>query len=850
MKARLCLTVLCLSPISVFAQTTAGTGAAPAISDAALDPARDIGSPRLESATHRPLPEEYIWTREDAVPEKPDLKGSWTSEGNTHLEPHYFRRSFSVAEVPPAATLYLAGPGAATVYINGKRAAHYQRNPQINANIGVNPEINIGARVAAIDVTHALKAGENLIAIEAIRGPEVGSSGNSRREVQLTAGRILAAKIVPAAEGIDAPPLLISDAQWKTAEKPVDGWWDSAFDDSSWEPADSLGAIESSMEFFQWNGDGGMYAWPGYDGISPFLAHFTLAPVALLHVYSGSGTLDNLQSLTAPDSGAEFTVSAGSEPVSPAMQPQIMIDFGREVNGRLELNSDSDQAADIDLQYGESEGEALNGPYLGMTPVHIPSHATAHGPKGAFRYALLRFQRGAAVRFRSIQLDGIYYPVKYQGFFKSSDEKLNRMWMVGAYTAHLCMQDDIWDAPKRDRGRWMGDLDVSGRTIEDVFDDHFLMEETLDRLIGEAPITHHVDGIAGYSAFWITGETEYYRHTGSRSHLESVHERLVQLLRYMETELDERKLYANTTKASPYVDWSPELEADTPEARMATQFEFYAGFRDGIYLLRELGDTQNAGEFQKTADAMKAAAQKLLLDKSGSFGTRWQTNAYAVLSDVADPSEYAAIWRNALSSVGHIKYNALIITPYYNYYVISAMAKMGHRAEALDWIRQYWGGMIDEGATSFWEGYDPSWYKQDFHLSLQADDTTGYQASLAHGWSSGVAPWIMEQILGIEPRGAGFSEVDIRPDLLDLAWAQGGEPTPRGILKLDIRKENGYKATIDLPEGIVARVSLPVSSPGEAIWVNGARQAGESAEGGKRRVVTLKTAGHFELQSR
>ena len=148
------------------------------------------------------------------------------------------------------------------------------------------------------------------------------------------------------------------------------------------------------------------------------------------------------------------------------------------------------------------------------------------GPK-AFRYALLRFERGTRIRFRSIHLAGINYPVKYQGFFQSSDEKLNRMWTVGAYTAHLCMQDDIWDAPKRDRGRWIGDLDVSGRTIEDVFDDHFLMEETLDRLIGEAPITHHVDGIAVYSAFWITGETEYYRHTGSLHHLESIHERLV-----------------------------------------------------------------------------------------------------------------------------------------------------------------------------------------------------------------------------------------------------------------------------------------------------------------------------------
>jgi alpha-L-rhamnosidase len=835
-KARLCSLILCLSPISLFAQSTG----LPVISDAALDPARDIASPRLESAMHRPLPEQYIWTREDAIPEKPDLKGSWTSEGNTHLEPHYFRRSFSIDAAPPAATLYLAGPGAATVYVNGERVAHFERNM----------ETNIGAGVTAVDVTHALKAGKNVIAIEAVRGPEVGSSGNSRREVQLTAGRILAAKIVPAAEGNDAPPLVISDSQWKTAEKPVDGWQDAGFDDRGWEPADSLGGIESSMEFFQWNGDGGMYAWPGYDGISPFLAHFTLAPVALLHVYAGSGMLENLKSLTAADSAAEFTVSAGADSVSPSRLPQIMLDFGREVAGRLEIDSDSDQPADIDLQYGESEGEALNGPYLGMTPVHVPPHGTVYGPKNAFRYALLRFERGANVRFRSIQLDGIYYPVKYEGFFKSSDEKLNRMWMVGAYTAHLCMQDDIWDAPKRDRGRWMGDLDVSGRTIEDVFDDHFLMEETLDRLIGEAPITHHVNGIAGYSAFWITGETEYYLHTGSQQHLEKVHERLVQLLRYMETELDKRKLYTNTTKASPYVDWSPELEADTPEARMATQFEFYAGFRDGIYLLRELGDTQNADAFQKTADAMKAAAQKYLLDKSGSFGTRWQTNAYAVLSDIADPSEYAVIWRNALSSVGHVKYNALIITPYYNYYVISAMAKMGRRAEALDWIRQYWGGMIDEGATSFWEGYDPSWYKQDFHLSLQADDSTGYQTSLAHGWSSGVTPWIMEQILGIQPSGAGFSDVDVRPDLLDLAWAQGGEPTPRGMLKVDIRKDNGYKTTIDLPEGTVARVSLPVSSPGEPIWVNGAKQSGEAAEGGKRRIVTLKTAGHYELQSR
>jgi hypothetical protein len=151
-----------------------------------------------------------------------------------------------------------------------------------------------------------------------------------------------------------------------------------------------------------------------------------------------------------------------------------------------------------------------------------------------------------------------------------------------------------------------------------------------------------VNGIAGYSAFWITGETEYYRHTGSLQQLKSVHERLVQLLRYMELELDNRKLYANTTHASPYVDWSPDFDGDTPESRMGTHFEFYAGFRDGIYLLRQLHDTQNADAFQKSADEMKAAAQKYLLDAFGSFGTRWQTNAYAVLSDLASPSQRGA----------------------------------------------------------------------------------------------------------------------------------------------------------------------------------------------------------------
>ena len=81
---------------------------------------------------------------------------------------------------------------------------------------------------------------------------------------------------------------------------------------------------------------------------------------------------------------------------------------------------------------------------------------------------------------------------------------LNRIWETGAYTMHLCMQDDIWDAVKRDRGRWIGDLDVGGRVINSVFADHFLVEDTMNRLIGESPVTEQVNTIPGYSCLLYT----------------------------------------------------------------------------------------------------------------------------------------------------------------------------------------------------------------------------------------------------------------------------------------------------------------------------------------------------------
>ncbi len=503
---------------------------------------------------------------------------------------------------------------------------------------------------------------------------------------------------------------------------------------------------------------------------------------------------------------------------------------------------------------GESESETMKVPFLGVNQLTIPPHGTAHGPKSAFRYAKIRFVGGGPeLRFKSIGVDHIYYPVTYAGSFESSDPLLNRIWETGAYTAHLCMQDGVWDASKRDRGRWMGDTDVSGRVIEDVFGERPLMEDTLDRLMGPAPVDQHVNGIPGYSAFWFTGTADYYRHTGSKEFLQHEHTRMLELLSYVDKEFDERNVYANKSNVWLYVDWSPDLNGDTPETRRATTLEFYRAYREAAFMLRELGDTANADKYDKRAAQIKAGAENYLLDAStNTFGPRWETNAAAVIGGAAGPEHYEAIWSNVFSQVGNkAGTRGLIISPYYNYYVIRAMAEIGHRPEALAWIRQYWGGMLQEGATSFWEAYDPSWYKEDFHSSLQSDNRSGYFVSLAHGWSAGPTAWLMEQVLGIQPTGAGFSTVDIRPDLVDLEWAKGAEPTPKGLLKVDLRKApGGTEINLDIPDGVTARVSVPSLAINSADRRKWQRQQATAAENGTRKIVTLSHAGHYNITAR
>ncbi len=847
-KAAFVLRCLCGLLVALFV-ASAEVHAQPDAALTVLDPTRQV-EPEA-TAKHAPLPEQYIWTAGDVTAQRADRNKYPWNKPQLRISPHYFRASFEVHSLPQRATLYVAGPRWARAYVNGKLAAEFVSD--------VDEPINF--HVFRADVTGLLHQGGNTVAIEAVRGRGIVSGSGSSVWQQLAYGEVLAARIAAAAPGQDAPALVVSNQHWKSSLDAPDGWQQAGFNDAAWGTVESLGSVEGNADLFQWNADAGMYDWPGYMGMSPWLHTYALQAAAASHVFTAHSQFAHIEALTHANAREPFTVSLGESPApTDADAPALLLDFGREVAGRILVESACNCQTVLSIAYGESEEEAMNsgvngghsgGNYLGVNLLRIPPNGTVRGPKSGFRYVRIRFLRGAtATPFRAIRAEGIYYPVTYAGAFESSDPLLNRIWETAAYTAHLCMQDGIWDAPKRDRGLWAGDIDVTGQVISDVFADRFLLEETLQRLYPAASAHQHVNDIPGYSALWVSSLASLYQHSGDKEFLMKEHQALLGVLRLMDAEIDDAGLFANKSHRWLFVDWAPGLYADNAQTRRGTHLEFYRAYRDAASLLRELGDAEDAKRSEQQASRLLSAAREHLADSSdGTYGSTWQLNAMAITSGVAPSQSYATIWSSVLSHVQQATPEAQAVSPYFNDYVLNAMAETGHRKEALTWMRQYWGGMLAEGATSFWESYDLRWPKDNPHLSLQADGTSGYFVSLAHGWSSGPAVWLMEQMLGIRPAAPGFRKVAIRPDLMGLAWAKGQQPTPQGPIKIALEEKLGIQITLDLPDGEDAEVSVPLMRQAAGIFVNGQHVDYVSAENGSRGVVRLAHAGHYVIAS-
>ena len=229
----------------------------------------------------------------------------------------------------------------------------------------------------------------------------------------------------------------------------------------------------------------------------------------------------------------------------------------------------------------------------------------------------------------------------------------------------------------------------------------------------------------------------------------------------------------------------------------------------------------------------------------------------AIYSGVATPAQRAAIYSHILApdnpawdKSGAMLGNHPVLSPYYGNYVIFAMSEAGHNAAAMHVLREYWGGMLAQGATTFWEAYDPKWPKAHFHEFLQADNQTGTYSSLCHGWSSGPTNWLTERVLGVQPTGGGFKTVEIAPDLGDLAWAEGSVPTPHGQICMSAPRQtaNGKMIlTLTVPDDGVKAICQRFIGSDSEVTLNGRPINPLHRDANDRAQVPITAAGTYRV---
>ncbi len=524
------------------------------------------------------------------------------------------------------------------------------------------------------------------------------------------------------------------------------------------------------------------------------------------------GTVHNPEALLEERSN-QITLIPGkactlvNEPGKP--NAKIVLDYGCEFPGSIRLMIWSVKGpgnrCDINVRTGESVMEAI-------TPITVKNTTNDHAIRDrvmnvGFYSACETNESGqrfvciellgedTMVSFKAIQGVFHYLDLDYLGSFSCSDEKLTEIWNTAAYTAHVNMQEYLWDGIKRDRLVWIGDMHTEVNTILTAFGYNDIVPRSLDVVRDETPVGAWMNGISSYSIWWLLIHCDWYRAFGDRAYLEEQRDYLRGLMTILAGCVDEDGV--EHMPEGRFLDWPN--NADPIAIHAGLQGCLKLALDNGAYLLRELGEDETAALCETAAERMK----KHVPDTNGSK----QAASLLALSGLACPKE---INEKIMTPGGGHGYST-----FFGYYILAAKALAGDYAGALNDMKEYWGGMLDMGATTFWEDFDLNWMENagridevvpdgmvDIHGDYGNYCYIKFRHSLCHGWASGPCPYLSNYVLGIKNLAPGKYEV--KPELAWLDWAKGTYPTPKGKIRVWAFKDasGNTNVQIDAPVGI------------------------------------------------
>lgn len=466
----------------------------------------------------------------------------------------------------------------------------------------------------------------------------------------------------------------------------------------------------------------------------------------------------------------------------------VLLDFGKELRGgvRVTIQAVSQSPAKYRIVFGESVMEALS--HIGYKSASN-DHATrdmiinapemsseCHGSTG-FRFVKIEAV-DADLTISTVKAASEIKDIEYKGSFECSDELLNRIWQVGAYTVHLNMNEYVWDGIKRDRLVWIGDLNPEIATIKAVFGYDESVENSLDIIKRDTPSSKWMNNIPSYSMWWIINHYDWFMQNGNIKYLKEQAEYIKELVENGVNWL--KSIKPKEFKFDYFIDWS---NAENTENSIYGLFAvFYKAFICAGKIFKYLDDGVWSNKCFEYAKYLKENTPKNVASKTAA--------ALGAYSGIKDAKEI----NNKILSVS--EYSGL--SPFLGYYIISARAMAGDMIGSLNVIRKFWGAILKMGATTFWEDFDLDWLENSAPIDIVTPDGmndihgdfgkhcyTQFRHSLCHGWAGGPTAFLSEWVLGIKIIEPGCKKIKIEPNLGDLEYAKGTYPTPYGNICID-----------------------------------------------------------------
>lgn len=503
----------------------------------------------------------------------------------------------------------------------------------------------------------------------------------------------------------------------------------------------------------------------------------------------------------------------------------LLADFGEETYGYLRFKDIRGKGA-VRVIYAESESEALAVDLANTKPGALDGWEMLMLEEGAemrrdiahgFRFVHVIPVDGE-VSVGALAMDRETKGLPVRGSFRCSDAELNEIWDVSVRTLELTCREVFIEGIKRDHWVWSGDAVQSFLMNYYVFGDYDGCRDTLWTLRGKDPVKCHLNRIMDYTFYWFDAVEKYRLYSGDPYIARQVYPRMKTLLEFALGRLDAAGRPVDRPGDWMFIDWAPEPLHNTGGVTAFEQMLLVRALEATAALAKEVGAADDANAYLARAKKLRdeivprywneeKGGLLHLMKADGSLDeqlTRYP-NMFGLFYGYFDEAKRARVVKDVLLNDNVLK----IQTPYMRFYELESLCSLGMQETVTKEIKSYWGGMLNLGATSFWELYNPS-EKGVAHYAMYG---RRYGKSLCHAWGASPTYLLGKYYLGVTPTQPGFAAYEVKPNLGGLEWIEGDVPAPFGRIHVKFDKKSvsvlsdGGKGVLVLPTG--QRVDIP-----------------------------------------